>query len=116
MTAQDGTSPTLKPAEHIGEVFEVVGARDAAGKFGPQVALQVKGGHVAYVSAKSGIAKGLNMMTVAECVETPEEAAMLRHEGVNFLQGYYFGVPTLEKPWIVPARPLRAKAAGGAAS
>jgi diguanylate cyclase (GGDEF)-like protein len=63
-----------------------------------------------------GIAKGLNLMTVAECVETPEEAAMLRHEGVNFLQGYYFGVPTLEKPWIVPARPLRAAAAGGAAS
>ncbi len=65
-----------------------------------------------------GIAKGLNLMTVAECVETPEEAAMLRHEGVNFLQGYYFGVPTLPRnPGIDPrARPLRVAAAGGAAS
>jgi len=63
-----------------------------------------------------GIAKGLNLVTVAECVETAEEAAMLRHEGVNFLQGYYYGVPTLEKPWIVPARPLRTAVAGSAAS
>ena len=71
MTAQDGTSPTLKAAEHIGEVFEVVGARDAAGKFGPQVALQVKGGHVAYVSAKSGIAKGLNSEKLKPSVASP---------------------------------------------
>ena len=44
---------------------------------------------------------GLNLLTVAECVETAEEAAMLRREGVHFLQGYYFGVPTLEPPWAV---------------
>jgi diguanylate cyclase (GGDEF)-like protein len=54
-----------------------------------------------------GLAKGLNLLTVAECVETEEEAALLRHEGVNFLQGYYYGVPSLEKPWIVAAQPRR---------
>ncbi len=47
-----------------------------------------------------GLAKGLNLLTVAECVETAEEAAMLRREGVNFFQGYYFGAPTLKKPWV----------------
>ena len=52
-----------------------------------------------------GLAKGLNLLTVAECVETEEEAALLRREGVNFLQGYYYGVPSLEKPWDVPAAP-----------
>ncbi len=56
-----------------------------------------------------GLAKGLNLLTVAECVETAEEAAMLRREGVNFLQGYYFGRPTLERPWLArqPRRPAR---------
>jgi diguanylate cyclase (GGDEF)-like protein len=58
-----------------------------------------------------GLAKGLDLPTVAECVETPEEAAMLRREGVNFLQGYYYGMPTLEKPWLVAP-----KRAVGAAS
>jgi EAL domain-containing protein (putative c-di-GMP-specific phosphodiesterase class I) len=36
-------------------------------------------------------------------VETAEEAAILRREGVKFLQGYYFGKPSLEKPWLAPA-------------
>ena len=40
---------------------------------------------------------------MAECVESAEEAAILRREGVGFLQGYYFGVPTLDEPWRVPA-------------
>ena len=53
-----------------------------------------------------GLARGLNLHTVAECVETPEEAAMLRREGVGFLQGYYFGVPTLAQPWA-PAAPAQ---------
>lgn len=52
-----------------------------------------------------GLAQGLNLDTVAECVETAEEATILRREGVGFLQGYYFGEPTLAKPWNVK-RPL----------
>jgi diguanylate cyclase (GGDEF)-like protein len=53
-----------------------------------------------------GLAKGLGLQTVAEMVETAEEAALLRREGVGFLQGYYFGAPSLEKPWLAstPAR------------
>jgi len=50
-----------------------------------------------------GLAKGLNLHTVAECVETAEEAAILRREGVGFLQGHYFGEPTLAKPWQAAA-------------
>ncbi len=48
-----------------------------------------------------GLARGLNLQTVAEMVETAEEAAILRREGVGFLQGYYFGAPSIEKPWLV---------------
>jgi diguanylate cyclase (GGDEF)-like protein len=55
-----------------------------------------------------GLAKGLNLTTVAEWVETAEEAAMLRHEGVQFLQGYLFGAPSLEKPWLqLPPSPRK---------
>jgi diguanylate cyclase (GGDEF)-like protein len=63
-----------------------------------------------------GLAKGLNLHIVAECVETAQEAAMLRRDGVGFLQGYYFGVPSLERPWVAAAesaaRPLLASAVG----
>jgi EAL domain-containing protein (putative c-di-GMP-specific phosphodiesterase class I) len=50
-----------------------------------------------------GLAGGLGLATVAECVETAAGAAILRREGVGFLQGYYFGVPTIEKPWQTDA-------------
>src|SRR5579885_683058 len=60
-----------------------------------------------------GLAKGLNLLTVAECVETAEEAALLGREGVNFLQGYYFGVPSIEKPWLARRAAPRALSAAG---
>jgi len=47
-----------------------------------------------------GLANGLGLTTVAECVETAREAGILRREGVGYLQGYYFGKPVLEKPWL----------------
>lgn len=46
-----------------------------------------------------GLANGLGLTTVAECVETAHEAAILRREGVGYLQGYYFGKPAIERPW-----------------
>ncbi|HAS1559778.1 cyclic di-GMP phosphodiesterase [Enterobacter asburiae] len=39
------------------------------------------------------LARRLNMSTVAEGVETPEQAAWLREHGVNFLQGYWISRP-----------------------
>ena len=61
-----------------------------------------------------GLAKGLSLYTVAECVETAEEAAILRREGVGFLQGYYFGAPSLEKPWIARQPAQRRRLSGAA--
>ena len=51
-----------------------------------------------------GLANTLGLHTVAEMVETAEEAEILKREGVKFLQGYHFGKPTLEKPWLAPAQ------------
>src|SRR2546421_3432286 len=50
-----------------------------------------------------GLAKGFGFATVAECVTTEEDAAILRREGVGLMQGHYFGRPSLERPWLVPA-------------
>jgi diguanylate cyclase (GGDEF)-like protein/PAS domain S-box-containing protein len=50
-----------------------------------------------------GLAKGFGFRTVAECVASAEDAAILRHEGVGLMQGHYFGYPSIERPWLVPA-------------
>src|SRR6266568_3784992 len=50
-----------------------------------------------------GLAKGFGFATVAECVATEEDAAILRREGVGLMQGHYFGRPSLERPWLNPA-------------
>jgi EAL domain-containing protein (putative c-di-GMP-specific phosphodiesterase class I) len=53
-----------------------------------------------------GLVRELGLKTVAECVETEQEAAMLRQQGVDFLQGYYFGKPTIVRAWPEsPAKP-----------
>lgn len=51
-------------------------------------------------AALAGIAEQLGMMTVAESVEQPNDAAYLTAMGVDCLQGYYFGAPTVNPPWL----------------
>jgi EAL domain-containing protein (putative c-di-GMP-specific phosphodiesterase class I) len=46
------------------------------------------------------LTRGFGFGTVAECVETAEEASLLRAEGVGYLQGYHLGRPTTERPWL----------------
>jgi len=45
-----------------------------------------------------GLADTYGMETVAECVETQEDARFLIGEGVKYLQGYYYGKPSLQTP------------------
>lgn len=51
--------PTLKPKDVLGKTFKVTGARSTVGKYGPQLRLQLEGGHSTYIKDTSGIAKGL---------------------------------------------------------
>ncbi|MEZ5685514.1 MAG: EAL domain-containing protein [Paracoccaceae bacterium] len=46
-----------------------------------------------------GVARHFDMFTVAESVESAEDAAYLGRLGVDCMQGYYFGAPTLRPPW-----------------
>jgi EAL domain-containing protein (putative c-di-GMP-specific phosphodiesterase class I) len=52
-----------------------------------------------------GLTKSFGLSTVAECVETAEDAALLRAEGVGYLQGFYLGPPTTERPWLDKSSP-----------
>jgi EAL domain-containing protein (putative c-di-GMP-specific phosphodiesterase class I) len=55
------------------------------------------------------IAQQFEMLTIAESVETIEDAEFLVSIGVDCLQGYLFGAPTVRPPWI-PSKNQRAQA------
>ena len=56
-------------------------------------------------AALLSIGRHFEMFTVAEAVETVEEADYLRGIGVDCLQGYLFGAATVKPPWTLqPAR------------
>ena len=44
-----------------------------------------------------GLINGLGSTMVAECVENAADAALLRAEGVGYLQGHHLGRPTIER-------------------
>ncbi|MBY6067543.1 EAL domain-containing protein [Leisingera aquaemixtae] len=52
------------------------------------------------VRALIGIAKQFDMFVVAESVESREDAEFLVENGVDCLQGYLFGAPSVSPPWI----------------
>ncbi|MFD1794555.1 EAL domain-containing protein [Paracoccus aurantiacus] len=53
-------------------------------------------------AALQAIAHHFDMFTVAESVETADDAAYLIDMGIDCLQGYYFGAPTITPPWSTP--------------
>lgn len=52
------------------------------------------------VQALVSIARHFDMLTVAESVETLEDARYLVDIGVDCLQGYFYGIPSTEAPWL----------------
>jgi EAL domain-containing protein (putative c-di-GMP-specific phosphodiesterase class I) len=58
------------------------------------------------------LTRGFGLCAVAECVETAQEAALLREEGVGFLQGYHIGRPTTDRPWLCWPAAARSLASG----
>ena len=43
------------------------------------------------------MAHGLNMIVIAEGVETDKEAKVLKTLGVDIIQGYFYGFPTTKE-------------------
>lgn len=56
------------------------------------------------------IARQFDMFTVAESVETAQDARLLVEMGVDCLQGYFFGAPNVSAPWT--ASLLQSRASG----
>jgi len=54
----------------------------------------------AIVGALISIAHHFDMLTVAERVETAEDAECLAQMGVDCLQGYFFAAPTVHPEWL----------------
>jgi diguanylate cyclase (GGDEF)-like protein/PAS domain S-box-containing protein len=64
-----------------------------------------------FVRTLLGLANGFELGTIAECVEDRADADALGEEGVDLLQGYFFGAPTIEPPWEQkPQAPAQAPA------
>ncbi len=55
-----------------------------------------------FVRAIVDVARGLNKITVAECVEDPATLTMLCQFGVNLAQGYHLEEPTARHPSLKP--------------
>lgn len=53
----------------------------------------------ALVKSIMSIGRHFDMVTVAESVETAEDARYLERVGVDCMQGYYFGAPTIRPRW-----------------
>jgi len=54
----------------------------------------------AVVEALIAVAKRFDMLTIAASVERVEDAEYLVSQGVDSLQGFLFGAPTVRPPWI----------------
>lgn len=54
-------------------------------------------------NAMLSIARQFDMVCIAESVESAEDARYLQHIGMDCLQGYYFGAPTVRPPWDTSA-------------
>jgi EAL domain-containing protein (putative c-di-GMP-specific phosphodiesterase class I) len=55
-----------------------------------------------FVRTLQSFAEGLGLKTVAEYVETAEIAEILADYGIGYLQGWHFGRPTPDRPWLTP--------------
>lgn len=54
----------------------------------------------AVTRALCAIAREFDMLTVAEAVETADDAAFATQIGIDCLQGYYFAAPTTQPDWM----------------
>lgn len=67
-----------------------------------------------FVDALLRLAKGMGLETVAEGIETLDEAEMIKQAGIQHVQGYALGFPSIERVWLPKAHKERSqiKAAG----
>ncbi|MEM8773898.1 MAG: EAL domain-containing protein [Pseudomonadota bacterium] len=50
------------------------------------------------------VAHQFDLITVAEAVERPKDVEWLQTSGVDCMQGYFFGAPTVNPPWLTKSK------------
>ncbi len=55
-------------------------------------------------AALISIARHFDMFTIAESVETSEDAAFIQAAGIDCVQGYFYGAPSVTPRWMHPER------------
>jgi EAL domain-containing protein (putative c-di-GMP-specific phosphodiesterase class I) len=53
-----------------------------------------------FVKTLQSLADGVDIETVGEGVETMTDAKQLIRDGINHIQGYAFGFPSVERVWL----------------
>ena len=51
-----------------------------------------------FIRTLLNLAEGFGIETVAECVQSEEDANLLKAEGVDFMQGFFYGRPQIGRP------------------
>lgn len=51
-----------------------------------------------FIRTLLNLAEGFGIETVAECVQSEDDATLLKAEGVDFMQGFYYGRPQIGRP------------------
>lgn len=62
------------------------------------------------LQALVSISQQFDMFTVAEFVENQQDAQFLIQSGVDCLQGYYYGAPTIRPPWVADTNQMKSSA------
>lgn len=70
--------------------------------------------NLVFVRTLIDLARTFNLETVAECVEDMREATLLVNEGIDYLQGFAFGVPDMTVPWAQQGYAAALRSAGAA--
>jgi diguanylate cyclase (GGDEF)-like protein len=60
-----------------------------------------------FVKTLQMLADGLGIRTVGEGAETMTEAKLLASDGINLIQGYAFGYPSIDRVWLPKGHEMR---------
>ena len=60
-----------------------------------------------FVKTLQMLADGLGIRTVGEGAETMTEAKLLANDGINLIQGYAFGYPSIDRCWLPKDHDMR---------
>lgn len=57
-----------------------------------------------FIRTLHSLASAMNLETVGEGAETFAEADILARDGIDHIQGFVFGLPSMDRPWVIPPK------------